>query len=193
MSAAAALKRAVRDAWWTWKGRAITNPPLPVNPRSILFVCLGNICRSPFAEAIAARRAAELSEWPIRFASAGLCAREKAAPADARAAAGVFGVSLDAHRPQPMTMELAASDMIVVMEPHQMEQLHADYPTVRGRVFLLALFDREAAGLERFHIADPYACSPDVYEACYRRIDRAVSALLVAVADARRAARKSAS
>jgi len=194
VSATATLKQAVKDVWWTWKGRSIANPPLPANPRSLLFVCLGNICRSPFAEAIAARRAQELSLGSLRYASAGLVARSKEPPQEAKAAAHGFGVSLDGHEARPMTGELAAShDVIVVMESRQMDQLHATYPVTRGRVFLLSLFDRDATGLDRYNIVDPFAGPLAAYEACYHRIDRAVWALLMAIGHAHRAAEKSAS
>ena len=194
MSTAAILKRAVKDAWWTWRGRAIANPPLPPNPHSLLFVCLGNICRSPFAEAIAARRAQELSIDSLQYASAGLRAKAKEPPQDAKAAARTFGVSLDAHEATAMTPELAASlDIIVVMESDQMDTVHRAYPATRGRVFLLSLFDRDATGLDRYNITDPFAGPLAAYDASYRRIDRAVSALLIAVASARRAAETSAS
>jgi protein-tyrosine phosphatase len=194
MTAATMLKRAVKDVWWTWRGRAIANPPLPANPRSLLFVCLGNICRSPFAAAIAARRAQELSMSSRAYASAGLRARTKEPPREAKSAAGRFGVSLDAHEASQMTRELAAShDMIVVMESSHRDTLHAEYPATHGRVYLLSLFDRHATGLDRYNIADPFAAPPAAYEACYCRIDRAVSALLMDLEHGRQAAGRSAS
>lgn len=152
----------------------------------MLFVCLGNICRSPFAEAIAARRLGSESEHLIRFASAGIKTRQAAEPpVEAREVAATFGVSLDGHRPQLLTRELMeAHDMVVVMESGQRDQLRAAYPDLERRVFLLSLFDDEAVGLERYNIADPFALPRLVYEDCYLRVDRAVAALLATLSGA---------
>ena len=194
MSTTAMLKRTVKDVWWTWTGRTIANPPLPSNARSLLFICLGNICRSPFAEAIAVRRAQELAIGSFRYASAGLRTRAKEPPPEAKAAARSFGVALDTHEAKPLTAELvAAHDMLIVMEYSQIETVHAAYPSTRGRVYLLSLFDADASGLDRYNITDPFASPLAAYDTCYRRIDRAVSALLMAVERARGAAEKSAS
>ena len=70
------FKGAVKNVAWSVKGGAIVNPPLPLGVRSVLFVCLGNICRSPFAEHVAVRRLANAGGPPIRVASAGITARQ---------------------------------------------------------------------------------------------------------------------
>ena len=180
------MKRSLRNLWWTWKGRAIANPPLPARVDSILFVCLGNICRSPFAEVIAGERVRTAAK-PRRVSSAGIRTRQAAEPPpDAKTVAAGYGVSLDAHRPRPLTDDLMAShDMIVVMESAQMELLRRMYPRRADRVFLLSLFDAEASGVNRYAIADPFGSPRSAYEACYERIDRTVNALLLAL-DSRR-------
>lgn len=174
------LKRAARNAWWLYKGRSIVNPPVPAGVRSVLFVCLGNICRSPFAELVAARRSEQRSPGAMVFASAGIHTKQAAQPpAEARSVAKRFGISLDAHRPQQLTRELVdAYDMVVVMETSQLDLLRARYPDLRERVFLLSMFDEGASGLERYAIADPFGLTPEAFQECYRRIERTVSALL---------------
>ena len=56
---ALALKRPARNVRWRIRGRGIANPPLPHRVSSVLFVCLGNICRSPFGALLATALEAE--------------------------------------------------------------------------------------------------------------------------------------
>jgi protein-tyrosine phosphatase len=177
------VKRHVRDLRWSARGRNIANPAVPDRIRSILFVCLGNICRSPFAALIAARRLSDRGV-AVKCTSAGITARQaERSPADARSVAEDFGVSLSHHVPQLLTRELIDThDAVVVMEASQFEELAAAYPHARERLLLLPLFDADdTAAYERYNIADPFAQPRSAYEACYQRIDRAVSRLLTAM------------
>src|SRR3989442_12759849 len=86
-------------------------------PASILFVCHGNICRSPLAAALL-RRA--LSQKKVGVASAGFMGPGRPAPPEAVAAAAHYGVDLSAHRSQLLTADRArGADLIVVMDPSQ--------------------------------------------------------------------------
>jgi protein-tyrosine phosphatase len=178
-----AVRRSLRDARWTVRGRNVANPPMPPAVRSLLFVCLGNICRSPFAAHLAARRLAAAGAADVRCASAGIRTTQGAAsPAEACSVAESYGCSLRDHRPALLTRELiAAHDLIVVMERGQQTRLCASYPEAAGRIFLLSLFDDQAGGYARFHIEDPFGGALDRYEACYRRIDRSLSRLIAAL------------
>ena len=175
------VKRATRNLWWTYKGRTILNPPLPSSVRRVLFICLGNICRSPFAEVIAVQRARDVAGKPFAFGSAGISTRSGSGPpAEARDVAAKFGVSLDAHQPTQLTQELAeAQDLLVVMESQQADVLRTTFPHLANRVLLLSLYDAEAsAGVDRYNIADPFGLEERAFHDCYTRIDRAVGALL---------------
>src|SRR5438128_12633633 len=84
-------------------------------PASILFVCHGNICRSPLAAALL-RRA--LSRQEVAVASAGFSDPGRPAPAEAVAAASRYGVDLSAHRSQLLTPDRArGADLVVAMDP----------------------------------------------------------------------------
>ena len=80
----------------------------------VLFVCAGNLCRSPFAEGLARRLASERG-LDIEFESAGEIAYEGSqCPTDAVAAARRYGVDLTAHRARRLTPEReAAADEVV--------------------------------------------------------------------------------
>src|SRR5205085_8557845 len=74
----------------------------------VLFVCAGNLCRSPFAEGLARRLASERG-LDIEFESAGEIAYEGSpCTPDALAAARLHGVDLSAHRPRRLTPERRA-------------------------------------------------------------------------------------
>ena len=80
----------------------------------VLFVCAGNICRSPFAEGLARRLAAERGV-DVEFASAGEIALDgDRCPGDAVAAARAHGVDLSAHRAHRLTVaQSSAVDKVV--------------------------------------------------------------------------------
>ena len=182
--AVVSLKRPARDAIWKFKAGRVRNPPIPRGVRSILFVCLGNICRSPFAALVASRRLQETGRGGIRCGSAGTRPSQAArSPFEACQAAASFGLSLDDHVPQPVTVDLMRDvDLIVAMDTKQWQQLCATYPDSADRVVLLSLFDTEPRGAyDRYNIADPFGKPRPVFDDCYRRIERAVATLLAAI------------
>jgi protein-tyrosine-phosphatase len=179
--AIATLKPSIRNAVWSIRGAGTANPELPSRVDSLLFICLGNICRSPFAAHLAARLLAEAGHDGIRCSSAGLRPSQAArSTPEACVAASHYGLSLEQHAPQPVTRDLLAShDVVCVMEWRQLVQLQAAYPAFRHRMFLLSLLDTDAGGAyERYNIADPFGGTLSSYEACYSRIDRALRRML---------------
>lgn len=176
-----AAKGIVRDLAWGRKGRLVKNPPLPRHAGTLLFVCLGNICRSPFAGLLAAERLREVGATGMVSLSAGIkTTQAKRSPRDACDAAATYGLSLEHHVPQPLTPDLMdTSDMVIVMEASQLTYLGHLYPRHRDKIFLMSLFDEKASGAyERYNIADPFGQPATAFEACYQRIDRAVDHLL---------------
>jgi protein-tyrosine phosphatase len=177
-------KAPLRNVWWALKGRGTRNPPIPARVESMLFVCLGNICRSPFGAELAKRLLPEAGKGHIRCASAGIRpSQDRQSPRDACRASAGYGISLEEHVPQALTRELMAShDMVVVMEWRQLEELRAAYPEHHDRIFLLSLFDDAAENAyERLNIADPFGRPVVAFEECYRRIDRSLRRCLAAV------------
>ncbi|MGD2216924.1 MAG: low molecular weight protein arginine phosphatase [Gemmatimonadales bacterium] len=144
---------------------------------NILFVCTGNTCRSPLAEAVA-RRALESRGWDhVSVDSAGTSATWGAPASEgSRAAAAAIGLDLSGHRSQPVTAELVqAADIILAMTTNHLEAVEAmgEDP----KVSLLSEFiDGPEAGEP---IADPVGGSSDEYAEARDRIARAVEGLLV--------------
>ena len=175
------LKAGLRDNYWRVRGRALCNPPLPTRPESILFICLGNICRSPFAEAIAVSLLKNAGVAGVTCASAGIRTTQAARPPElACIAAARFGISLKEHQPVTLTPELLARfALVVVMEASQLEVLRTDYPDAASRIVLLPLFDvASVPGYAAYNIADPFGRPIETFVHCYERVENAVRALL---------------
>jgi protein-tyrosine phosphatase len=139
---------------------------------TVLFVCHGNICRSPYAAA-AARR---LLPPTVRVGSAGFVGPDRPSPPEAVAVAGERGIDLAPHRSQVIQMEhLREVDLVVVMDALQRHRLVNSRPELRGRVVLLG--DLDPRPVTRRTIPDPVEQPAEVFRACYDRIDRCVGAL----------------
>jgi protein-tyrosine phosphatase len=140
--------------------------------RRLVFVCSGNICRSPYAE-----RRAVLAGFPsISAALRG----ESGLPADpaARAAAWAAGVDLDGHRSTAIAgADLRAGDLLIAMEPWQARQLQARYLSNGVQVTLLGLWSRP----KRPHLHDPFTLPDAYFHSCFQVIDSGVSAILARV------------
>jgi protein-tyrosine-phosphatase/predicted ATP-grasp superfamily ATP-dependent carboligase len=157
--------------------RVRRNSPAPRalgSVRSILFVCHGNIIRSPMAAALMRRYLADPGggRATIEIISAGLHA-DPGRGADERAlvASREMGVSLDDHRSRPLTPEMVAeADLIFVMDYQNEARLLGRFPEAGHRVFLLEgrADDHRANG---FEIADPYEGSMTDVRRCYQILD----------------------
>jgi len=176
-----ALRGLARSAMWRMRERRIRNPPLPPQVRSILFVCKGNICRSPFAAFHADALCRELGVAGVRHTSAGIKpSQANACPADALATAAVRGYDMSGWRPVLLTTELMdAHDLVVVMEVAQLETLRARWPRHTSRIVLLSLFGeaadrRRLDAWSRLNIADPFGRGREAFERCYARLDLAL-------------------
>ncbi len=177
------IKPPLRSAWVRVTERGTRNPPVPAQVGSMLFVCLGNICRSPFAAHLVQHLLRERGWNDVFVMSAGIRpSQARACPPEACEVAARYGLELDAHEPQPLTAELMErSDMVVVVEASQFRHLREQFPEHHNRIFLLGLFDAQAASAyERYNIADPFGQPLDMYVYCYRRIARALDALIEA-------------
>lgn len=122
---------------------------------TVVFVCTGNICRSPIAEKVFAREAAcaGLADR-VQVASAGTGGWHVGEPADARAAALLRAEGYpDAHAARQVDSELLAADLLVALDAGHLRALRRLVPEPEC-VRLLRSFDPHApAGAE---VPDPY-------------------------------------
>ncbi|OEU61659.1 MAG: hypothetical protein BA867_10130 [Desulfobacterales bacterium S5133MH16] len=145
---------------------------------NILFVCIGNICRSPFAHAFFKKLVNQKRLRGIAVESAGLFALPgNSATYMAQRVAEEFGVDLAEHSAKTVSKELVAwSSLILVMEKSHEDTLLSDFPEAEGKTQLIRNFARY--GSKRRGIADPYGLKYDAYRFCFLDIEDAVSGLM---------------
>ena len=123
---------------------------------SVLFVCMGNICRSPVAEYVVRSEFAD-AELDIAVASAGTGPWHIGKPADARsvASAAAHGYDLSAHRARQVRREdFSRYDLVLAMDRRNLADLLARCPPEHaGRV---ALFLPFAGIVATDEVPDPY-------------------------------------
>ena len=153
-------------------------------PATLLIICHGNICRSPFAAALLGRALPGL-----RVESAGFLGLARSSPAGARAAAARRGVDLSSHRSRLLTAELArAAELIIVMDAAQRRAICDRFGRLPRDVILLG--DLDPAPIAARAIPDPVDQPAAVFDESYACIERCAGALASALtrAPAERAA-----
>jgi protein-tyrosine-phosphatase len=151
------------------------------SPRTILFVCLGNICRSPMAEELFRLRIAERGlAGRYRVRSAGIIgSKNHVPPIEAILTAKDHGVDLRGHLSTPLTRELLnEADLVVAMDRANVEQILNLVPDLGPRLRLLKQYSEGAIG---FDVPDPIACPREVYQDSYRQIVDGVEGLIAAI------------
>ncbi len=143
--------------------------------RRVVFVCQGNICRSPFAE-MAAR------QLGMRATSVGLAtgAGDPAFPLAVETARS-FGIDLKAHRTRDIEhFRVEPGDLILAMELRHVRRLR---PALEGKPVQLSLLGLWAPQ-PRPHIHDPHRLNAEYFEACFRVITASVQGLALRLGDA---------
>lgn len=150
------------------------------DPTRILFVCLGNICRSPLAESVFRHLARDRGvEHLFEIDSAGTSGYHAGSPPDRRSAATALGRGitvtgtsrrLDAH-------DLRRFDYVIAMDAENLEEVEALHESIGGtaRVHRLREWDPDGSGLD---VPDPYYGGPRGFEDVHDIVERSCAALL---------------
>lgn|SRR5690606_7972561 len=128
----------------------------------ILVICVGNVCRSPMAEALLSNALQRK-----KVASAGIGALVDA-PADPIAVRLMHerGLDLTKHRARQLDEELFRdSDLVLVMEKNQQEWIELRWPQARGRVYRWGHWSG-------FDVPDPFQRGEQAFREALALIDR---------------------
>jgi len=152
-------------------------------PTSVLFVCHGNICRSPFAAGLMRQLLPAALRGAVTVESAGFVGAYWPSPREAIEVAAEWGVDLSHHRARLLTPALVrAAQVIVVMDSQQRREICALYRRRSAGVLLLG--DLDPLDREARAIRDPVDQPAAVFRQVYSRIARCVAEFVRAVTHA---------
>jgi protein-tyrosine phosphatase len=156
----------------------------PAAPQaSLLFVCLGNICRSPTAEGVMRSLLAQGGlESAVELDSAGTGSWHAGEPPDARASAAASqrGIELGGHARQVRREDFEHFDLILAMDASNARDLRAVArdDAQAAKVRLLREFDEHAVVAGTLDVPDPYYGGGDGFERVLDLVQRACEGLL---------------
>ncbi|HMB42760.1 MAG TPA: low molecular weight protein-tyrosine-phosphatase [Luteimonas sp.] len=145
----------------------------------VLFVCLGNICRSPLMEGIARSRWQEqAAALPMSFDSAGIGGWHAGAPPDARAVATArrHGIDISAQRARKfVAADFQRFDLILCADRSNLEVLQQRRP--KNSRAECALFLDWSGARQDGEVPDPYTGDERAFESVYTLIDLAATGM----------------
>lgn len=161
--------------------------PSPTLPAvHLLFVCLGNICRSPTAEGVMAdllQREGLMER--ITVDSAGTGGWHVGAAPDERASAEAArrGIALTSRARKVVAADFASADLVLAMDAQNAADLRDAAPddAARAKVRLLRSFDPASADADDLDVPDPYYGDGDGFALVLDQVQAACEGLLAEI------------
>jgi protein-tyrosine phosphatase len=147
-------------------------------PVKVVFVCWGNICRSPIAERVAERAAADAGLTDVEFTSAATSREEIGAPIDPRAQRVLteHGYRAGGHSAHQITAdEIADADLVVAAEPLHVDRMLRIAP---GADNLSLLSDYDPAAEPGAGLPDPWYGGQEGFEETLAAVEAAMPGVL---------------
>ena len=155
-------------------------------PTRVLFVCLGNICRSPLAEGVflhLVREAGLADRFEVDSAGTGSWHIGERPDARSVAVARRHGVELPSRARQVTPSDLDHFDHVIAMDRENLRDLKLmARPGAKARIRLLRDHDPEGDGAD---VPDPYYGGPAGFDLVYEMVHRSCAALLDSLTDER--------
>jgi protein-tyrosine phosphatase len=152
----------------------------------VLFICMGNICRSPTAEGVMRRLVRDEGlEHQFEIDSAGTGSWHAGDSPDRRAtaAAATRGITLEGAARQVRPRDFEHFDLLLAMDRENLRELRTFSPDgdVAGKARLLREFDPASSGAPDLDVPDPYYGGPDGFETALDQVEAACKGLLDAL------------
>jgi protein-tyrosine phosphatase len=141
------------------------------NVRSILVICYGNVCRSPYLQAVLAR---ELPD--VNVTSAGFVGPDRPVPAHSLTLAARRGFDLSAFRSRPLARVRAREiDLVIVMDSAQRSHVARVFGVSPARMVVAGDLDPQLSATRA--IADPWGKSLEAFAESFDRLDRCAATI----------------
>jgi protein-tyrosine phosphatase len=174
------LKLRISSRLGLWNPK-ISRAPKPA--RKILFVCFGNIMRSPMCEYLMNRELSRMEDPQFAVTSAGLNAIPgKPAHSWAVTEAREFGISLENHRARLLTREMVdQADAIFAMDYQNQVQILSRWPNAGKKLFMLAAYSSQE--YRAVEISDPYSLGQPQTRICFDILNTCIQNLAASLSE----------
>lgn len=150
--------------------------------QSVLFVCLGNICRSPLAQGIFEQKLrARGMDNQFDADSAGTSGWHEGEPphSGSIAVAKKYGVSIERQKSRPVhAKDGEIFDFILAMDAANRESLLGEFRFPKSKVFLMRDFSKLEPNKKGLAVPDPWGHGSEAFEAVYSILDDAVAGFI---------------